>query len=285
MMTPYMTSPGRPMSAPMTGAYRSYQQPMLAGRVTSPGMQPQAAWNQAAGGYQQGLWGIGGPGRPGGGGRGGPGGGGGPQGPPPQQQFTYAHDPLLQNTIAAGSSTLMGGRARMLDDQKKLLLQFGSREMARKLLGEDPFVDTVSDDPFTSLSTLGLSRRQELDDTREGNEAWNANNLFFSSTRGQGLADIARERMMRDYASTNALQAALTGVGDRYTGLEQTVAGQTRTAEQEAYQRAIQMGLASFFNPGAPRGGGMPGAGAQATGVGGVGLNAARGRRVAEMGY
>jgi hypothetical protein len=214
----YMTSPGR-YPGNVQRAYGSYQrtnQPVQRGPVAQTA-QPQAPINT---GYAA---------------------------PAPPAPIDYSSDPILQQIIAGGNEALTGGKARMLRDQKQALLAFGSRDLARKLLGEDPFVDTVSDDPFTSMSALGLSRRQEMDDTRNTNEGLNKMNLFFSSERGDQLADVTRQRLLRDATSTNQFQSQLTSFQDVYAQLQEQVRQQRMQAEQEAYQRAIEAAIQSAY--------------------------------------
>jgi hypothetical protein len=155
---------------------------------------------------------------------------------------------VLRDIISGGEAQLSAARARKLERQKQLLLAFGSQEMARKLLGDDPFVNTVSADPYTSMSTLGLSRRAEIDQSRDTTEQMNQSNLFFSSARGQSLAEIARQRMLRDYQATNEFQSGLGALNDEYSGMEAQIMAQRRAAEQEAYNRAIQDAIAHWWN-------------------------------------
>lgn len=205
-----------------------------------------------------------------------------PAAPPPYPDLAglnYSSDPVLRDVISGGESQLSAGRARKLERQKQLLLAFGSQEMARKLLGDDPFVNTVSADPYTAMSSLALSRRAEIDQSRDATEQLNANgNLFFSSHRGQTLAEVARQRMLRDYQATNEVQSGLGALNDEYTGLEAQVMAARRAAEQEAYSRAIQEAIAKWWS--APAGGGASSAAAPPPGGAYSGADRNIGRRM-----
>jgi hypothetical protein len=146
--------------------------------------------------------------------------------PPDFSKLNYSFDPLLQTALQGGEMQLTGARARMLEQQKQLLLKFGSREMAQKLLGSDPFVNTVSDDPYAGTSDLAQSRYQEIADRNQADIANNKLNLFFSSSRAGDLATVARERLLRESALQNQLQSDLGGLSDNYTTIEQAVRAQ-----------------------------------------------------------
>jgi hypothetical protein len=182
----------------------------------------------------------------------------------------YSHDPVLENLIASQNTALGTARNSQLEQQKQLLLSFGSQEMARKLLGDDPFVNTVSADPNTSLSTLGISKRQELDAMREADETvYGPANLNFSSARTRGLADITRQRILRDAGYETDMQAALQGLTDQYGNLVNQFGAERRSAEQQAYDRAIQMAISKFlYGGGAGTGAGAGGSTATTPGPG-----------------
>jgi len=170
--------------------------------------------------------------------------------PPPivpsaPKKIDYSNDPLLQQAILGQTETQTEADARRLRDQKELLLGFGSQELARKILGNDPFVNTISDDPFKAMSTLALNRRQEIDNQRLASEALNQNNLFFSSTRGNTLADITRQRLLADAQGTQQVQGSLNSIEDQHAQVVAAIKAARQQAEQEAYQRALEAALAS----------------------------------------
>lgn len=182
----------------------------------------------------------------------------GPQGAgavrPPR--VDYSGDPILQQIIAGQDASLARGRAGLLDTQKQLLLRLGSQQLASKVLGNDPFVQTVGQDPF---SMLGLINRQYDQNRSAMDEDLNQANLFYSGARVKGQQDLAYERLRSENEAVTGTQDALTAAMSQFQGLQEQLYADRQQAEQEAYNRALELALAYGYT------GEQPGSGAPAS--------------------
>lgn len=109
---------------------------------------------------------------------------------------------------------IAGLKAKSLEEKKRILLGFGSKELARSVLGNDPFVDTISDNPDTSTSTLGALGYQYRQQQQGFNETSNASNLFYGGGRGLGLRDLAHQNLVDVANATTTARGQLTASDD-----------------------------------------------------------------------
>ena len=147
--------------------------------------------------------------------------------------FDPETDPYLQGLKAQQQTDLNTQAAMNLASKKRILLGFGSQELARKLLGDDPFVNLVSANPDTSTSTLAQTAYTYRNKVQGFNEAENAANLFYGGGRGFGLRDLAHANLV-DIANQTA------DIEDQLSGYDENYAAAVRTAQANYWNAVMQ---------------------------------------------
>lgn len=172
--------------------------------------------------------------------------------------YDYSGDPALLAARKAWDERLANMQAQTLAEQKRMLLAFGSRELAAAILGnqgDEAFLSSVAQNPYSFL--------RETENTYEGpqglrwqmNEGLNQENLFWSGHRiNRMLPELSREKEGAIYTEDQAVRAALTKLTDALTNFKTERSTALAAAESEAANRAMQIALATG-------GGGIPGGG------------------------
>jgi hypothetical protein len=153
--------------------------------------------------------------------------------------YDYSGDPVLQNVLAGNDAFLSDQKAHALQEQKRVLLGLGSRQLGRKLLGDDPFVDSISDDPdrsFSALAQIAFSNRRNKESF---DESENQQNLFYSGHRAQGLQDLLRERLLQESQAVSGAEGALGQIMQQLLGSQRQAQAARLAAEEAAYMRAL----------------------------------------------
>lgn len=181
--------------------------------------------------------------------------------------FDVSDDPLL-NTIIGGATTLRDTTLSNLDDQERqLLLNLGSRDLASSVLGaQSPFLSQISDNPETSTSILAQIQRGFQRDTRDTQNQAASNNLFHSGARLDAEGELIRGRQVDQNEALARARQALGALGDERLGAASQFAQTEGEALTDATGRAIDESVAT--------GAGEAGAGSAAD------LNAARAKIV-----
>lgn len=170
------------------------------------------------------------------------------------QYGDYASDPVLNKIKAMQNAALFGTRSDVQRQQRDLLLNLGSRDLAKSVLGDkDPIYGLVSEDPETSLSTFARIAHDYGQTVHASDEDLNSNNLFYSGYRGKVLGDLARQQTTAKNDAAAQVQAQLGGLTRVLTGAEQDYQNAMMSAESDAYMRAME---AAFAAAGAGGGGG-----------------------------
>lgn len=165
-----------------------------------------------------------------------------PQKPPSQEvanPYDYSSDPILQRVISGQDSLLSDAKEAMRAEQRRVLLGFGSKELARKVLGEDPFVDAISNDPRSSTSTLAQLAHQFQRQQEGFNEAANDQNLWYSGYRAEGLADLNRNQLFAESDAARQVGGTLEEILQRYLQAQSQSTAAKLSAEEAAYLRAL----------------------------------------------
>ncbi len=167
--------------------------------------------------------------------------------------YDVSGDPILQQVLGNNVRTLNQAAAQRTEDQKKLLLGFGSSELAKKMFGGDQsFVDSVAGNPFSVLGQIAHQYEGRGGQINQANENLNQNNLFYSSERtGNVLPELYRQRQSSEYDATQNVQNALDQISQAYTGVQNQNAQNEISARQDAANRATQAALQSGYGPGA----------------------------------
>lgn len=208
-----------------------------------------------------------GPVHPGGGGPGGgayysPGGGvpgGGGADGQLNPYYSLDTDPILAAIRAQNQQMIANAEASAEAQRSKLLLQYGDPELARQFGGETQ-ATAAEQNPFSILKML---QRQYEENTYGANEALNKSNLFYSSTRGTELGNLARALDQGRAEAGSTLQDALGGISQGLLDVRGQAQGRETDALNQAYQNqlqfALQYGAGPKLYPGAPgHGGGGP---------------------------
>lgn len=195
-----------------------------------------------------------------------------PQTQTPQQQFIaqttksnpydVSGDPILQRVLGNNVRSLADAQTLKTEQQKKLLLGFGSSELAKKMFGgEQSFVDSVAGNPFSVLGQIAHQYEGRGGQINQANEGLNQRNLFYSSERtGNVLPELFRQRQSSEYDATQNVQNALDQVSQAYVNTQNQTQSDEISAQQDAASRATQAALQSGYGPGAS-GGLSPGMG------------------------
>lgn len=156
-------------------------------------------------------------------------------------------DPFLNQQMGLYDNAMSRARAGLDETRRSQLLRLGSRSLAEQVLGvSDPILAQISDDPDKSFSTLAMLKRWGRETRTEQDIGMNQGNLWFSSTRGKALSDLAYEQLLREnQATTNTqdvLSQALREYNDRVFEIEQA----KLAAEMDAYYRSMGSGLFDY---------------------------------------
>jgi hypothetical protein len=129
-------------------------------------------------------------------------------------------------------------KAGTLEQQKRRLLAFGSRELAAKILGEnDPFLSQISDDPTKSTSWMAEANRrlrQLLSQTSEN--LGHSYGLWNSSGRTNALSDLGREHQVAVARESEAVQDDLAAMQSTLTQAESDWMQRLFDAQKAAWQ-------------------------------------------------
>jgi hypothetical protein len=132
---------------------------------------------------------------------------------------------------AQGTQKEQLAKANLLRLQKQELIGYGSQSLARSILGEDPTLGAISDDPRSSFSFLANLRRsygvpigqQEnwMGAARTGyipeaEEAMNPDNLWFSSYHADRLRQLQQQQLMEQSKEEQRIQGTLGGYQQDY---------------------------------------------------------------------
>lgn len=99
-------------------------------------------------------------------------------------------------------------KQQALANERSTLIGFGSQSLARKYLGNDPIIATISDDP-NSQSTLGRLAYGYGQNQKSTNENMNAANLFYGGARNVALTQLAHKHTGDLFDQTSAVQKQL----------------------------------------------------------------------------
>lgn len=216
----------------------NFMRPPMIARIRAPGRVARYKPFSIAGSQYQGMGGVGGStlDNPATYGHGAP-----PVKPAPETpQAGYQTDPILAQIQAAGLRNVGDAEAAAKEQTWNALLGFGSQELARKVLGNDPRIQTISDDPNTSFSTLAQIGRAYHDNVRHSDDTDNAANLFYSSARIGHLADESYHNQSNIATATAAVQNRLSQIQDALLAAKQAASDRYLQGLSDSYGRQVQ---------------------------------------------
>lgn len=147
----------------------------------------------------------------------------------------WQNDPALLGIKAAQDQALANAKAGYEQQRRNALIGFGSQALARQYLGNDPIVDTISDNPDTSNSTLAQLAYGYRQAQYQSNEADNENNLWYSGARGAHLGALGRAHETDVANAAAQVQQALDEIARGILGAQ----GAHDTAISQAQADAI----------------------------------------------
>lgn len=174
-----------------------------------------------------------------------------PPPPPPKvtgpktNVFDYRADPDYLNTVALNQQEMNAYKAWTTDQQKRLLLGFGSQALAQQILGNDPFVNTISSDPANSMSTLAQIARSFTEANTTLNNQLNDQNLWYSSHRANELARLGQEQVAANAQAEGEVRAGLGELAAAMLSKEAGLRARLAEAERLARERAREEAAAN----------------------------------------
>lgn len=159
---------------------------------------------------------------------------------PALSAFSLSTDPILQAIMAQNEQMIANAETSALAQKKQLLLQYGDPELVKEVLKDDNYAQAAGQNPFSTLANLRQSYEQGQYATNEG---MNKANLFYSSTRGQALGNLARAYQGEQASAAQSLQGQLGGIEQALLGTKQQAASNYQGGLQQAYENALQFAL------------------------------------------
>jgi hypothetical protein len=159
----------------------------------------------------------------------------------------WAADPILVQAQAAYQKQLADAEASALAQRQQLLVGYGDPNLANSLLGEgNPYSQAAEQNPFSVLSNLRHGYEQEQTGLNEG---LNRANLFYSSTRGNQLGELARGYQGQQAQAAGDIQSQLGGITSALLGSRQQGEQDLMGAQEGAYGRWLEQMLTSGATP------------------------------------
>lgn len=171
------------------------------------------------------------------------------QGPPvplprPQIDFSnidYSNDPILARMRALAEESIGQATADARANRTRLAIGLGDPELVDQLKLGDKVRKQAEENTFGTFQELSrqLSRRNVDVNSQMSDKA----NLFYSTARGRNLG-LSGEQYLRDRSqATNAVQGQLATIAQQLIQAKMAAQAQIISAEQDAYNRALQRAL------------------------------------------
>lgn len=175
-------------------------------------------------------------------------GGTGPSMPKIDFNTDYSSDPVLQKMLMGGATDAADADTAALTSRRGVVSQLGDRNLASSVLGAgDPTLDSISDNPDTSTSTLARLKRAYGQTVKTNEDSLNENNLWYGGQHGKVLGDLSKDYQTQVGDASSQAQAALDQIA---AGLSSTKAGirdKQASAESAAADRKAQQLLAEIL--------------------------------------
>jgi hypothetical protein len=175
-------------------------------------------------------------------------GGTGPSMPKIDFNTDYSSDPVLQKMLMGGATDAADADTAALTSRRGVVSQLGDRNLASSVLGAgDPTLDSISDNPDTSTSTLARLKRAYGQTVKTNEDSINENNLWYGGEHGRVLGNLSKDYQTQVGDASTQAQAALDQIA---AGLSSTKAGirdKQQSAESAAADRKAQQLLAEIL--------------------------------------
>jgi hypothetical protein len=154
--------------------------------------------------------------------------------PTPAQPFDLNTDPILQQIHAASARSVADAQATELAGRKQALTDFGYDPGLSGLYPDESTQQAARANPFSVLANLLYQHQQAGHALDEG---YNKQNLFYSSTRAEGLADEQRNYQQQRASGISGLQNQLTGLADAVLAAKNGAAATDAQGLSDAFAR------------------------------------------------
>jgi hypothetical protein len=157
---------------------------------------------------------------------------------------------MLLQIRALSQQNVAGAQAAAAAARTQALEQYGYDPSLGSLYGDPTVAATAQANPTSTLAQLARANAARQTNI---NESLNrpGTNLFYSSTRGQQLAENAYAYQGEQQAAAQKLAEALSGISGSLAGTLGSEQGRVTDAETAAYQRALDYALANPVTPAA----------------------------------
>lgn len=180
-----------------------------------------------------------------------PTGGGGPNRGGGAPRYDYRTSPAYQEFLAYYNRERQSAGGRLTEAKRRRLIQLGSKDVARRILGEsDPTLAGISSDA-ASTSDLGRLMKSYQDMLQQVEAETSMMNTFWGTGRAQGYEDAAYGRQMTEFDLISQAEQDLQSFQDNYSQYLRGLEGEKRGVEQEAWMNTMWANLLT--------GGGLPG--------------------------
>lgn len=158
----------------------------------------------------------------------------------------YSGDPILAKTRAFVEQQNAAAQAQAQAAQEQNLIRYGDPNLVAKVLGggSEKTQKAARENTFGTVQELGRWNQRALSNI---DQARNAQNLFFSSTRARDRG-LQEEDLVRQQTTTgNQLQDVLVQIANGLLAARQQDQGQIMSAEESAYGRALQDAMQRMY--------------------------------------
>lgn len=160
----------------------------------------------------------------------------------------YSSDPVLQKMLMGGAADEADAETAALGQRRGVVQQLGDRNLASTVLGAgDPTLDSISDNPDTSTSTLARLKRAYGQTVKTNEDSINANNLWYGGKHAEVLGDLSKDYQGQVGDASSQAQAALDQIAGALASTKKGLHDQQASAESAAADRKAQQLLAEIL--------------------------------------
>jgi hypothetical protein len=156
----------------------------------------------------------------------------------------FSNDPILSRIRALGQESIAQAEADAKAARTRLVIGYGDQALANKLKLGGKVGQQAQANPFSTLGELqrAYTRRNVFEIDRPLSDQAN---LFYSTERGRQRALSGEELLRGQSQAEAAVQERLAEISRQVTQARMAAQAQQIQAEQEAFQRALQLAMYS----------------------------------------
>lgn len=162
----------------------------------------------------------------------------------PQISTDYSADPVLQQIISGNIKDEGDAEASALGAQRNALGSYGDKNLAMAILGpNDPTIDSISDNPDTSTSTLARLHRGYNDSVKQTDNNDSAGNIFYGGAHIMNRSNLAKDEQTQEADANASIHAALNQIAQGLQTTKSNIASSRAQGESDAAARAAQAAI------------------------------------------